>query len=159
MKRIVVLLMACMIYMVSFAQHETDFAERYMQLYSDSAEFNYKTIGPKMMQKMQHYAKEKADSTSAELKQLSNKMRTLRIIENKNDSDTTPFFQKALKLVNKNKKRFQLLYKEKKSFLYVRKKDKVYVELLLLDYTEKKFTIINITGDIPPTYVKQLFER
>ena len=157
-KRILLLLMAVLMQVATYAQHSPDFAEKFMKQHQADSTLKCVTVSPKMMEQL---VKMHDDSRSDNIVQAIAKLKSARIVTGNADH-----YAKALELLKKNPQRFtagkEYRTDEQHGVFYTRNDRKGNtVEFIMLceEPQRDKFTIINLTGDIDNEFLCFLYNK
>ncbi len=157
-KRTILLMMAVLMQVASYAQHSPDFAEKFMMLHKADTTLRCVTVSPKMMEQL---VKIHEEGKSEYIIQAIAKLKSARIVNGNAD-----YYQQAEELLHKNNQRFKAEQtyrsKEQHGAFYTRKdKQGNTVELIMIREEPQydKFTIINLTGDIDEEFLCFLYNN
>jgi len=158
MMRYVLLLTMMLVQVAAYAQHSPDFAEKFVSMHQADSTLKCITVSPKMMEQL---VKMPEEGKSDNIHQAMTKLKSARIVDGNAD-----YFQKAIELLEKNKKRFQAEREFRSqgihgAFYTRRDKEGNTVELILLreEPQNDKFTIVNLTGDIDEEFLCFLYKK
>ena len=137
-----------------------DFAAKFMEQCTKKGQVECQTVSPKMMEKVMETitrSDEREDTGIPEY--LLSKLKSARIITAKKGGEK--LFQKAERLMEKNKNRFSPLAEDSAgdhNRIFVRRHDDVVRELVMLQLSPGKdlLTIVDLTGEMDEKFMKLL---
>lgn len=136
------------------AQHEQDFAERFMKLHAEKSSLQCTTVSPLMLERMMQLPDVKENE---HMQQVLKQLKSIRMVHNVDERETQKLYDDALHLVTRNAARYKPYAKQQNKSLYVRKRGKIIVEMVLLMKHNKQLQLINLTGNMTEDFMKQLF--
>ncbi len=151
MKR--VLLMCCMtVFAVSVMAQ--DFASRFLDGHKEDENLKCVTISPKMMEEIMN---NDADKNEEMIDIISN-LKSMQMLTA--DVKGQEYYDDALKIVEKNSKRFESFLsfdgESENCRILVRKKNKSIIELVMLVRNKNHFMVVNFTGNMSPEFIDKL---
>jgi len=157
--RLVILVMAVLAQVATYAQHSPDFAEKFMTQHQGDSTLKCVTVSPKMMAQLAK--SDHNDSRAEHIVQAIAKLKSARIITGNAD-----YYEKAIELLKKNPKRFtagkEYRTDEQHGIFYTRNdRNGNTVEFIMLceEPEHDKSTIINLTGDIDNEFLCFLYNK
>lgn len=158
MKRVLCLLL---ILFSAFAAQGQDFASKFMEQCGDKEGIECQTISPKMMERLMSIPENMPEDKNGEttITYFVSKLKSARIITACKDGEVC--FGQARQLLEKNKNRFTPLSENsagRNNQIFVRRNKESIRELVLLNLNKENgiLTIINFTGDMDDTFIRQL---
>lgn len=137
------------------AQTEQDFASRFMSLHGDDAALECATVSPLMIERMM----ELPDSDDkAHVKQVLAKLKSIRVVSVKDDTEAEALYEKACDLARRNNKRYKPYSEAPDRSIYMRKRGKLILEIVLLRQGKDAFTIVNLTGNMTDAFLQELLQ-
>ncbi len=153
MKRLISFLITIVSVLTMAAQGEQDFAQRFMSLYAKGTTLECTTISPLMLERMMQLPDvESSDAT----KQVLSQLKSIRMVSNSAVTETTKLYNKAVNLATRNGARYKPYADEQGKRLYVRRREKYIVEMVLFMKYDKRFRLINLTGNMTDDFLRQL---
>ena len=137
-----------------YAQREQDFASRFMALYAEGTSLQCTTVSPLMLERMMRLPNVESDSQT---RQVLSQLKSIRMVHNTADNETSPLYNKALKLATRNAARYKLYAQRQSKRLYVRRRGRYIVEMVLFMKHDRHLQLINLTGNMTDSFLKQLF--
>lgn len=153
MKRILLTLIATLCSLLAFAQHEQDFAARFMQLYGSSYPVSCTTVSPLMMERMLQLPDVEDNEAT---RQVLSQLKSIRMLQSHDISDVPHLYANASKLAQRNPNRYKLYAQEQGKQLYVRRRGRIIVEMVLFMEQRHTFSLINLTGNMTDNFLQQL---
>jgi molybdenum cofactor biosynthesis enzyme MoaA len=157
-RRIILLLVAVLMQVATFAQHSPDFAEKFMKQHEGDSTLKCITVSPKMMEQL---VKSHDDNRPDHIVQAIAKLKSARIITGNADH-----YVKAEELLKRNSQRFipakEYRTDNQHGAFYTRKDKKGNtVEFIMLceEPQHDRCTIINLTGDIDEEFLCFLYNK
>lgn len=135
------------------AQNEQDFASRYMSLYAKTYSLECTTVSPLMFEKMMNLSDVKND---AQIKEVFSQLKSIQVVDNAKQEETSYLYNKALQLVQHNEARYKQYAQRQSKRLFVRRKGKIIVEMVLFMKYDHHFKLINLTGNMTDDFLKHL---
>ena len=135
------------------AQNEQDFASRYMSLYAKGTSLECTTVSPLMLEKMMNLPDVKNDS---QMKEVLSQLKSIRMVDNTNEKETWQLYNNALRLAQHNSARYKRYAQRQSKRLFVRRKGGYIVEMVLFMKHNRRFKLINLTGNMTDEFLKQL---
>ena len=155
LKHIFIGWLATFIAIAAQAQNEQDFASRFMSLYAHQSTLQCTTVSPLMLERMMQLPDvEENDHTRQVLSQL----KSIQMANNTDWHDSDWLYNKALRLANRNDKRYKPYAQRQSKRLYVRRRGKYIVEMVLFMKHDRHFRLINLTGNMTDDFLKELFK-
>ncbi len=137
-----------------------DFASKFMEVCEEKEELKCQTIGPKMMERLMSMPDtEEGDDNDYDTGYFLSKLKSARIVTAERHGEG--YFDRAKSLLDKNRNRFVPLGETpegKNSRIFVRRHDDRIKELVMLNLNRNDgvLTIINFTGDMDDSFIRQL---
>lgn len=151
MKRV---LLTCWVFLLPIILSAQDFTSIFLEQNSADSTLTRVTISPKMMEEIL-----KSDTGKDEdVLEIISSLKSMQVLSSEAEGER--YFQKALKVVEDNSKRFEsyLSYEDENENyrIVVRKRGGSIVELIMLIVEEDRFAVINFTGKIKPEFISTL---
>lgn len=154
MKRILILFALLIWQTAVFAQKEQDFATRFMDMHGEEyKELTCNTVSPFMMEQIM-----KLDTigTNRGLRKILSQLKSIQIVGAKGETVSDSLFFKATDLAQRNKKRYKLYTNDSTRQIYLRQRNKIIVEMVFITKQHDDFSIVNLTGNMNPSFLKEL---
>lgn len=147
-------LLICGTLLFSLAVSAQDFASLFLEANKTDTTLTRVTISPKMMGEII-----KSDTGKNEdIIEIISGLKSMQILSSNEQGEA--YYKKALKIIEKNPKRFQpfISYEDggENYRIMVRKKGNAIIELIMLVAEENHFALINLTGEIKPEFISTL---
>lgn len=136
------------------AQREQDFASRFMGLYAEGTTLECTTVSPLMLERMMQLPDVEANDHT---RQVLSQLKSIRMVHNTAEHETSLLYNKALKLAQRNSARYKPYAQRQSKRLYVRRRGKFIVEMVLFMKYDHHLQLINLTGNMTDDFLKQLF--
>ena len=156
--RLLLFLTVLLTQVAAYAQQAPDFAEKFMTLYKADSTLKCITVSPKMMEQVAGLHEEGENDS---IVQAIAKLKSARIV-----SGNADYYQKAIELLEKNKRRFKAEQEFRKEDLHGafftrrdRKGNTVELVMLQEEPQNDRFTIVNLTGDIDEEFLCFLYNN
>ena len=158
MRRSLALIVVMMILVPVMAQKnkrnaEPDFAAYFMSAYPNE-EFEVTNIGPKMIADIIEDCNNKNE---AEIKANLGRLKSVRMVVT--DKNAKAHFDNAVRLAEKNNKRYKLYRTGNNSRFYIHKRDGVVMEYFMVATDKKQFVIMDFTGRMTEQTVNWMSNR
>ena len=154
MKRTLFLFIVLIGQLSVFAQKEQDFATRFMDIHGNTyKELTCSTVSPFMMEQIM-----KLDTIGANrgLRKVLSQLKSIKIVGAKCENIGDSLFSKATDLAKRNQKRYKLYTNDKERQIYLRQRNKIIVEMVFITKQHDDFSIVNLTGNMNPSFLKEL---
>ncbi len=136
------------------AQREQDFASRFMGLYAEGTTLECTTVSPLMLERMMQLPDVEANDHT---RQVLSQLKSIRMVHNTAEHETSLLYNKALKLAQRNSARYKPYAQRQSKRLYVRRRGNFIVEMVLFMKYDHHLQLINLTGNMTDDFLKQLF--
>lgn len=136
------------------AQHEQDFASRYMSLYAEGTSLKCTTVSPLMMERMLKLPDVEGDDKA---KQVLKQLKSIRLVHHTQADEMQQLYQKACDLAFRNPQRYKLYAEEADKKIYVRRHDGHIVEIVMFMHTDA-FRLLSVTGNISEDFLQQVLK-
>ena len=136
------------------AQRELDFASKFMEINGDQyEELHCNTVSPFMMERIM-----KLDTLedNTEMRRILAQLKSIQIVKAQGEAIGDSLFRKATELAQLNKKRYKLYADDEDRQIYLRKKNRTIVEMVFIAHMDSIFNIVNLTGNMDETFLKEL---
>lgn len=158
MRRLFLIIAVIMILVPTMAQKnhrnaEPDFAAYFMNAYQDE-EFEVTNIGQKMIADI---IDDCENRNEAEVKANLEKLNSVRMVVT--DKKAKTHFDNAVRLADKNKKRYKLHRTGKNSRFYIHQRNGVIMEFFMIATEGKGFVIMDFTGKMTEQTVNWMCNR
>lgn len=154
MKRYLIIIALLICQLSVFAQKEEDFATRFMDIHGkEYKELTCNTVSPFMMEQIM-----KLDTIGANrgLRKILSQLKSIQIVGAKGEAIGDSLFYKATDLAKRNKKRYKLYTNDKERQIYLRQRNQIIVEMVFITKQHDDFSIVNLTGNMNPSFLKEL---
>ena len=154
MKRLYLVLILVICQFSAFAQKEEDFATRFMELNSvDYSQMSCNTVSPHMMERIM-----KLDTLNINknIRNVLSQLKSIQIVQAQGLFVGDSLFNRAVDLAKKNKKRYKLYATDNNRQIYLRKRNKIIVEMVFIGKTKSVFNMVNLTGNMNDSFLKEL---
>lgn len=152
MKRFYFFLLCSLLLLPVTAQNEQDFASRFMELYAKGTTMQCKTVSPSMMERILNLPMVEENKQTQEV---LSQLKSIRVISHQDTTETDNLYTWAVGLAKQNVHRYQP-YKDKgRQRLYIRRHKGKIVEIVLLA-RDKRFTLVNLTGNMSQEFLEQM---
>ena len=154
MRKILTILTLWMVSINILAQKEQDFATKFMEMNGESYEgLTCNTVSPYMMERIM-----KLDTLedNNEIRRVLSHLKSIQIVEAKGDVIGDSLFNKATRLVEQNKRRYKLYANDDERLIYLRTRNKIIVEMVFIGKFDETFSIVNLTGNMDKSFLKEL---
>ena len=136
------------------AQRELDFASKFMEINGNLyEELTCKTVSPFMMERIM-----KLDTLedNKEMRKVLAQLKSIQIVKAQGSSLGDTLFNKATELAQLNKRRYKLYADDEDRQIYLRKRNKIIVEMVFIANMDNVFNIVNLTGNMDESFLKEL---
>ena len=154
MKRILIFVTLLLVSTSIFAQEEQDFASKFMEINGDSYKgLTCNTVSPYMMERIM-----KLDTLedNSEIRNVLSHLKSIQIVEAKGHIVGDSLFYRATQLVEQNKRRYKLYANDDERLIYLRTRNKIIVEMVFIGNFDETFSIVNLTGNMDKSFLKEL---
>lgn len=137
------------------AQREQDFALRFMTLYAEGTSLQCTTVSPLMLERMMQLPDVEENEQT---RQVLSQLKSIRMVHNTTEAETNQLYNKAQQLAKRNTARYKLYAQRQSKCLYVRRRGRYIVEMVLFMKHNRHLQLINLTGNMTDSFLKQLFK-
>lgn len=155
MRRALCLLVIMLVAVAANAQHNQDFASKFMKMNKADSTIRCVTVSPKMMMTLQGNTDE---NHTAGMRQAVSKLKSARIV-----TAADSYFDVAVELLRQNANRFSLerdFRNGEQHWAFYKRASKRgnIVELIMLqaDSNKRQLTIVNLTGNLDDDFIRSL---
>lgn len=155
MKRLLIILaLVIAIPAIALAQKEQDFATKFMELNGNTyKELSRSTVSPYMMERIM-----KLDTLedNDEIRKVLSQLKSIQIVEAKGKPACDSLFNKATELAQQNPRRYKLYVNDTLRKIYLRTKKDIIVEMVFIANANRAFNLVNLTGNMSESFLKEL---
>lgn len=153
MKQLLLTLLFALLPFKLLAGGEQDFASRFMSLYASGTSLKCSTVSPLMMERMMKLPSAREDE---EMKQILEKLKSIRLLSHSKPSEADTLLRKAHQLAERNAKRYRPWAINGGKSIYVRKRNSLIVEVVLVMQRGGYFTLVDLTGNLDEKLMQRL---
>ena len=136
------------------AQKEQDFASRFMEINGGLYEgLTCNTVSPYMMERIM-----KLDTLedNTDIRKILSQLKSIQIVEAKESTLSDSLFCTAQRLARQNEKRYKIYANDAYRQIYLRTRNKIIVEMVFITKINQTFSIVNLTGNMDESFLKEL---
>lgn len=152
------LLIGCITILTAGMATAQDFVSKFMLENKQDTLLHCISVSPKMMGKVLNIDVE--NEKQKEMRLIMKNLKSMQIVSAKEKGSF--YFNKAEKMMERNGNRFEpfLSYDDGQEGcrIMLRKRDEIIIELVMLNYMENNFLVINFTGNMNDEFIDNLFK-
>ena len=154
MKHLLLALTLLLAHCAAFAQREQDFATKFMEINGEEfKELTCNTVSPYMMERIM-----KLDTLedNQDMRKVLSQLKSIQIVKAVGNTVGDSLFNRATELAQHNQKRYKLYATDQERQIYLRTRNKIIVEMVFIAKLDNIFNIVNLTGNMNKSFLKEL---
>ena len=153
MKSILLVFLLTLFGLTAQAQHEHDFVTHYTEQYGDTDQLTRLTVSPSMIEAILHIEDCKEDP---EIATFLRSVRSVQILTSILDTASTVHYERAVKMMEQNAGRYQLLIEYGQKKIFARQRGNAIVEVVMIMDEKENFLLVDITGEMTEKQIEKI---